>query len=252
MKQQIADELRARVLDGTIAEGGKLPSEAELIERYQVARNTARDALAILVGEGLIEARRPHGYFVRDRRRMQYRPQSDLKPRPENAPHDVYLTEQEQEGRSPSQRIEVSIVTPPAEVRERLGVAEGEYVVVRKRLRYLDGELIYSNDSYYPQDIVQGTPIMEPHDISPGANKTLADSGHVQVRATDEILVRMPTPEETQRLGLTPGTPIAQHVITGYDENDRALRCVINILPGDRHVIIYDRPGLELPEGDPR
>jgi GntR family transcriptional regulator len=71
----LADELPARLLDGSIPEGGKLPSESDLIDRYQVACN----ALALLVSEGLIEARRPYDYFVRDRRRMQYRPQSDLR-----------------------------------------------------------------------------------------------------------------------------------------------------------------------------
>lgn len=251
VKQQIADDLRDQVLNGTIAEGKKLPSEAELIEKYGVARNTARDALALLVNEGLIDARRPHGYFVRDRRRMQYRPQSDLRGHPITAPHDTFLTEQEQAGRTPAQTIEVSIVDPPAEVKERLQLDGEELAVVRRRLRYLDGELIYSNDSYYPLTIVQGTPIMSPHDLSPGANHTLAEIGHIQVRAVDEIYVRMPTPDEAKRLDLTPGTPIAEHIITGYDQDNRPLRCVLNILPGNRHVIIYDRPGLPLPDSDP-
>jgi DNA-binding GntR family transcriptional regulator len=244
VKQQIADALRTRVLDGSIPEGAKLPSEADLMDEHGVARNTARDALAILVGEGLIEARRPHGYFVRSRHRMQYRPQSDLRPHPENAPHDVFLTEQEQAGRTPSQRIEVSIVEPPIEIKERLQFAEGELAVVRRRLRFLDGELIYSNDSYYPLAIAHGTEIMAPNDLSPGANQTLAEHGHVQVRAVDEISIRMPRQDEAARLELTPGTPVAQHIITGYDEHDRPLRCVLNILPGDRHVIIFERAGL--------
>jgi GntR family transcriptional regulator len=35
-------------------------------------------------------------------------------------------------------------------------------------------------------------------------------------------------------------TPVAVHMRTGYDENDRPLRVMITILPGDRHVIRYD------------
>lgn len=250
VKQQIADEMRDQVLNGTVAEGDKLPSEAELIERFGVARNTVRDALGLLVGEGLIEARRPHGYFVRDRRRMQYRPQSDLRGLPITAPHDTFLTEQEQAGRTPSQTIEVSIVDPPTPVKERLQLKADELAVVRRRLRYLDGELIYSNDSYYPLDIVQSTPIMSPHDLSPGANSTLAEAGHTQVRALDEITVRMPTPDEAKRLDLSPGTPVAEHIITGYDQDDRPVRCVLNVLPGNRHVIIYERDGLPSPESE--
>jgi GntR family transcriptional regulator len=248
VKQQIADELRARILDGELPPGGKLPTEAELLDEHQVARNTVRDALALLVYEGLIESRRPHGYFVRDRKRMDYRPQSDLRPHPADSPQDVFLTEQADRG--PSQTIDVSIVEPPAEVANRLKLAPGELAVVRRRVRFLDGEPFYSNDSYYPLPIAQGTPLMAPHDIAQGANQALAEHGHAQVRAVDEILVRMPTPDEAARLDLAAGTPVASHIITGYGPDDRPLRVVLNVLPGDRHVIVYDRPGLPLPDSE--
>jgi GntR family transcriptional regulator len=114
--------------------------------------------------------------------------------------------------------------------RPRLG--PGDLAVVRRRVRYLDGEPFYSNDSYYPLRIAQGTPLMAPHDIAQGANQALAEDGHVQVRAVDEILVRMPTPDEAARL------------------DDCPLRVVLNILPGDRHVIVYDRPGLPLADNE--
>jgi DNA-binding GntR family transcriptional regulator len=247
VKQQIADELRAAVLDGSLAPGDRLPTEAELIERHEVARNTARDALAMLVNEGLIVARRPHGYFVRDRQRMDYRPQSDLRVHPTDAQHDVFLTELGQAGREPSQSIDVAIVEPPAEVAKRLKLSTGDLAVVRRRVRYLGGEPFYSNDSYYPLDVAQDTPLMVPLDIARGANRVMAEHGHVQVRAVDEIFVRMPTPDEVKRLDLAPGTPVATHVITGYGNNDEPLRCVLNVLPGDRHVIIYERPGFPLP-----
>lgn len=250
VKQQIADELRAAILDGSLAAGGKLPTEGDLMEKHQVARQTVRDGLALLVNEGLIVARRPHGYFVRDRKRMEYRPQSDLSAHPSDSPKDVFLTEQDAAGRDPSQTIDVSIVQPPAEVATRLRVEPGDLVVVRRRVRYLNGEPFYTNDSYYPLTVAQDTPIMSPHDIARGANRVLAENGHVQVRAVDEIFVRMPTPDEAARLDLAPGTPIAIHVITGYGPDEAAIRCVLNLLPGDRHVIIYDRPGLPIPDDE--
>lgn len=251
VKQRIADELRAQILDGSLPSGGKLPTEADLMEQHQVARNTARDALALLVNEGLIEPRRPHGYFVRERRAMEYRPQSDLKPHPADAPQDVFLTEQARAGRDPAQAIDVSIVRPPVDVAKRLRLEPDALAVVRRRLRYLDGEPFFTNDSYFPQDVAQDSPIMAPNDIARGANQVLAERGHVQVRAVDEIFVRMPTPDEVKRLDLAPGTPVAVHIITGYGVDDRPLRCVFNVLPGDRHVIMFERPGLPLPDGTP-
>ena len=37
-----------------------------------------------------------------------------------------------------------------------------------------------------------------------------------------------------------PGTPIAEHVRTGFNRDDRPVRVIITIVPGDRHRIIYE------------
>jgi GntR family transcriptional regulator len=250
VKQRIADDVRLRILDGSLPAGGRLPTEAELIEQHQVARNTVRDALAILVHEGLIEARRPLGYFVRERHRMDYRPQSDLRPRPDGALKDAFLTEQDLAGRDPAQSIDVAIVQPPPAVVERLRFAPGELAVVRRRVRFLEGQPFYSNDSYFPLRVAEGTAVMSPVDIPHGANLEIGRHGHTQVRAVDEFFVRMPTPEEVSRLELSAGTPVAVHLITGFGADGHPLRCVLSVLPGDRHVIIYDRPGLLMSDGD--
>ncbi|MBB2909089.1 DNA-binding GntR family transcriptional regulator [Streptosporangium becharense] len=53
----LADALRRRVLSGEIAAGTPLP-EQELSARYGVARPTVREALAVLVHEGLLKRER--------------------------------------------------------------------------------------------------------------------------------------------------------------------------------------------------
>lgn len=244
VKEEIADKLRQQILSGSLGPEDKLPTQLDLADEYGVARNTARDALGILVNEGLIVARRPYGHFVRGRQRMQYRPQSDLIQRPGDALKDVFLTEQELAGRRPTQTIDVAIVQPPREVAERMDLSDGEDVVVRRRVRYLEGEPFLTNDSYFLRPIVEGTEIMSPHDIARGANIVLAEQGHRQVRATDEFTSRMPTPAEQHRLELTPGTPVVHQLTTGYDASGRVVRVVVSTLPGDRHVIVIERPGL--------
>lgn len=239
--QQIADELRAQIIDGTRRPGSQIPTEAELKERYQVARNTVRQALSALVNEGLIVPVRPRGYFVRDRKPMYYRPQREFQPRPTSPEIDFFIAEQKTDGRDAKQTIEVSIVDPPGDVKTRLRLADGELAVVRRRVRYLDGEPFNTNDSYFPLRLVKDTEIMWPEDIARGANQVLSERGYHQVRAIDEIFVRMPTPEESQRLKLGPGTPVAYHICTGYIKDGTPVRVVLNVLPGDRHVIIYER-----------
>lgn len=248
IKAAIADELRQQIVDGDLAPGDKLPTTAALMAKHGVARMTVRDAIGILKNEGLVVSRDRSGTYVRQLRRMTYRPQSDLVRRPDDVAKDMFLTEQETDGRRPRQTIEVAVVHPPAEVAQRLGVDDDELVVVRRRVRYLEDEPFLTNDSYFRHSMVEGTEIMSPTDIARGANKVLAEKGHVQEHARDEIVVRMPTGEEQQRLDLTPGVPVAHQITTGYDREGNALRVAITVLPGDRHVIVLERPGLSSQE----
>jgi DNA-binding GntR family transcriptional regulator/GNAT superfamily N-acetyltransferase len=239
--QRIADKIRASITDGTLGPGARLPTEAEIAREWDTSRTTAVQGLRVLVNEGLIQADRPRGYFVRRRQPMIYRPQGEFQKRPISPEMDTFLTQMAQEGREASQQIEVRVIDPPPEVRERLRLAEGEPVVVRRRTRYVDGVPYNTNDSHFPRALVQGSEIMDPHDIARGANVVLAELGHEQVRALDEFYPRMPTPEEADRLQLGPGTPVVLHICTGYTQAGQPVRVVTNCLPGDRTVITYER-----------
>ncbi|MGH8887678.1 MAG: winged helix-turn-helix domain-containing protein [Egibacteraceae bacterium] len=67
--KRIADDLRRATDAGELAPGSRLPSERELARSYGTARNTARQAIQILLGEGLVEAQHGRGVFVRPRGR---------------------------------------------------------------------------------------------------------------------------------------------------------------------------------------
>lgn len=245
--RQIADALRGQINRGELSPGAQLPSEAELRALFEVSRVTVRNALAILVNEGLISSESGRGSFVRQRRHLVYRPQEEFRPRPKSPELDQFMTDRAAEGRVPSQTIEVAIVPAPTLVAERLHLTVGESVVVRRRVRSLDGEPYYTNDSYFPLNLVTGSEVMTPVDIARGASTVLAELGYDQVRALDEVYVRMPDPDEVHRLGLGPGTPVALHVVTGFTADGQPVRVVINILPGDRHALVWERERLDDP-----
>jgi DNA-binding transcriptional regulator YhcF (GntR family) len=52
--QQLVDQLRARILDGTAQPDQKLPTEEAMTEAYGVGRSTVTRALKILGSEGLV------------------------------------------------------------------------------------------------------------------------------------------------------------------------------------------------------
>ena len=112
-------------------------------------------------------------------------------------------------------------------------------MVVRRRVRYVDDLPFQLADSYFPMEIAQGTVLMKPGDIAvPGG--ILASIGHPQKRLLDEIQIRMPTKEESARLSLPAGTPVAEHIRTGYREDGKPIRVMISVVPGDRHVLVYE------------
>ena len=63
---QIAEEIRAQILSGELAEGARLISTTEYATRYRINPATANKAVAHLVDEGLVVKRRGIGMFVVD------------------------------------------------------------------------------------------------------------------------------------------------------------------------------------------
>ncbi|NTV86301.1 MAG: GntR family transcriptional regulator, partial [Burkholderiaceae bacterium] len=61
----LAAILRARITQGEWVPGTALPAEAALAREHGVALGTLRQALALLVAEGLLERQHGRGTFVR-------------------------------------------------------------------------------------------------------------------------------------------------------------------------------------------
>ncbi len=62
--EQVAEELRRRIVDGTYAAGQRLLPEAEMAAQFGTTRRTLRKALALLADEGLLLRQKGRGTFV--------------------------------------------------------------------------------------------------------------------------------------------------------------------------------------------
>jgi GntR family transcriptional regulator len=65
---QIAALLRSRIESGELAPGAAVPSVRTIQQEYGVAQTTARNAIRVLVDEGLAEIVTGWGTFVAERR----------------------------------------------------------------------------------------------------------------------------------------------------------------------------------------
>lgn len=64
--QMVAATLSARIASGEYPQGSRMPAERQLAASLGVARNTVREALDLLAGQGLVARRAGAGSFVTD------------------------------------------------------------------------------------------------------------------------------------------------------------------------------------------
>ena len=118
--------LRKSIIDGTIAFDAQMPTEQQLAATFDVSRITAKRAMDELAGEGLIARFRGKGSHVI----YQYKPQ------PVRAPLVGMLENLVEMGKHSIVRV-VSIekAVPPADIRDRLGLEDGDTVFKLVRVR---------------------------------------------------------------------------------------------------------------------
>lgn len=64
---RIVDEMMDAIISRHWKPGSKIPTEIELVEAFNVGRNSVREAVRVLVTLGMLEIRRPDGTFVADK-----------------------------------------------------------------------------------------------------------------------------------------------------------------------------------------
>ena len=241
-RNRVAEDIRRQITDGILAPGDRLPSENSLAESYELNRSTVRRALDQLRLEGLITSRQGLGYFVPVRARLEWnmsRPERNTDT--DNSPADAWSTQMREQGYEPSQVIEVVTELPNDSVAERLRIDAEDAVVVRRRLRKLDGEPVTLADSYYPSSLVAGTAVAAPGDVLPGVYAVFESLGKQWVRHANEVRARAATLAEARRLDVLPGTVVIEHIRTSFTASGEPVRCAVSVARGDRTVVTWDQ-----------
>lgn len=64
LAEQVAGRLESEIRAGRLAVGAKLPTEAALVDQFQVSRTVVREAISRLKSLGLVDARQGSGVYV--------------------------------------------------------------------------------------------------------------------------------------------------------------------------------------------
>jgi GntR family transcriptional regulator len=135
---QVYEIVRGNILNGRWEPGDLLPPESELVETYDVSRTVVRQALDMLVNEGLIYRQRGRGTFV-------------AHPTVEQSLVRIisFTDDMRQRGCVPGTEVLFSGLVPASEeTAAKLEVEPGEELARLDRLRLADGEPMSIEQSY--------------------------------------------------------------------------------------------------------
>jgi GntR family transcriptional regulator len=237
--QEIADKLRAQINSGALGPGQRLPSEPDLAAEYDASRNTVRLALALLINQGLVVSRQGLGTFVLEPTKPFTALLSSVHAQPseQHASHSLPVVSPAAD-ESEMVRLLVETASASPSVAEKLDVAAGDPVVVR-RSQYFIGDIPWQLiNSYYPSDLAKGTALEQAGEIETGSIGLLSELGYPQQAFVDEIGSRMPNAREFDFFKLASGTPILVVNRTSYSA-DRPIRLTRYIYRGDRVRLLH-------------
>jgi GntR family transcriptional regulator len=141
---QVLADLRARMASGEFRE--RFPTDDELAAAYGVSRQTVREAVRRLQGEGLVERTRGRGTTLAE-------------PVLEQPLRALYSLAQTVSHHGLTERNEILAAerrTAPDDVAEVLELRRGDDVVFLERLRFADEEPISLERSWLPWSVARG------------------------------------------------------------------------------------------------
>lgn len=235
--RQIASDLREAIERGEHPEGAALPKITEIAEQYKTAKQTAREAIAELETEGLVEVVRRRGTIVRVRPVKRRLKRSRQVFRDERG---YYFDPTAQ----PWNALEPPTITwgpAPRDVAALLGVTPGEDVLIRDRImgEVSTGTPIQVATSFLPAALARGTQLAERETGLGGIYDLLEGMGHGLLAWEETVGARMPTPVEAERLGLPKGVPLLRIVRTTVNPDGTVLEVNDTRMSADAFEIGY-------------
>lgn len=248
--ERIAEDLRTKIKSGELAAGGRLIPEPGLQQEYserpefsstKVSRNTVRDAIGLLVLEGLVEKRAGQGTFVVEKINPF---RTTLSGNPEGGESAAYQSEVTRRGHKRVEtepRVEIHFGSRAPE----LQLAETDQVVSRHQARNIDGRPYSLQTSFYPRRYVSdgADRLDNAGEIEEGAVAYIQRKlGIKQVGWRDEVHVRIADVQESDFFGLAAksGAQVLETRRTAFDGDGQPIRLTVTVYAADRNLLVYE------------
>lgn len=223
---QLANLLRHQIYSGEYPVGSVFPTEASLVERYGISRVTVRQAVGVLVDEGLVT--RSSGR----RSRVTSKVERQVGQRFSGSLSELIR----ETTRTEVRELELEEVEAPDEIAELLGLQDRKILRV-SRTRFLDGEDFAHSIDYLPPPIAK---LVDRDVLKSSLMSFLASQGVDMATARQSISSSIANVEIAQRLNLSPGDPVLAVRRIVYDSDHQPLFFVRSYYRGDRYTYTVD------------
>ena len=221
--RSIANTLQTEIAQDLYRPGDKLPTEAELADRFGVNRHTVRQGLASLAEAGIVHTRRGSGVFVAAR-------PTDYALGPRVRFHQNVAAS----GRTPSRRI-TRLETRPASTAEAavLALASGDLVHVIDGISLADGQPLALFSSVFPAARLPG--LLTAMDRQNSVTTALATCGVTDYpRFETRLTAKLADGLQALALHIQPGAPILRSVAVNVDASGQPIEYGTTWFAGDR------------------
>ena len=218
---QIHDQIKAEIDQKIWKIGQRLPSERDLAEKFQVSRMTLRQAITLLVEEGVLERRVGSGTFVASTRVQ------------EKMRGTTSFTEiMKAQGKVPStQVISYKRTIPSLQEVDKLGIDKTETIVRMERVRYADGVPVVYEVASIPEKFIRN---FKKEEVTSHFFQTLEEHGYRIGKSQQTIYARLAKEKIAHYLEIPKGHAILGLTQISYFDNGVAFEYVKSQYVGER------------------
>ncbi|MGT2906343.1 GntR family transcriptional regulator [Streptococcus dentiloxodontae] len=218
---QIHDHIKAEIDEGVWKIGQRLPSERDLSDDFEVSRMTVRQAITLLVDEGILERRMGAGTFVASSR---------VKEKMRGTTSFTEIVKNQ--GKQPSSRlISYNRIRPNEFEIKHLGLQPKSYVVRMERVRYADDLPVVYEVASIPEKLIRD---MNKKEVTEHFFKTLTNNGYSIGKSQQTISASLADSKLAKYLSVSKGAAILNLTQVSFLQDGQAFEYVRSYYVGGR------------------